>query len=139
MPWNLAEPCGKAGVCKAPIAGSNPAVASRQFLADRLKGLSAISVCQRGGGGTVDATDLKSVGVNSPCGFESHPPYEQQAHYLAQVAESVRHLRLLGSPSTEEPSLFPQKVLRTSKERLPENCYALSRQVLRMWRSWSFW
>jgi hypothetical protein len=30
---------------------------------------------ERGGGGTVDAEDLKSSGQKRPCGFDSHPPY----------------------------------------------------------------
>lgn len=85
-----------------------------------MEGLSAISLYQGGGGGTVDATDLKSVGGNSPCGFESRPPYN--AHH-GIILGFVAYRSLLGSPVSGEPFLLLREVLGTLKRRLTTKYY----------------
>lgn len=60
----------KAGLCKSPTAGSNPADAS--IFLPRKSDLSDVD--NRPGDGMVDIRDLKSRG-DSPCGFKPRPGY----------------------------------------------------------------
>ena len=61
------------------------------------------------------ADDLKSVGVNSPCGFESRPPHTTQ--HSSQPLNLSPGCTRLGSVILGEPLVLAKQLLRTGETR----------------------